>query len=165
MLEARTSTSTGLPPITQIAFLTCRAQYPGGPNRCVSVSSLSARPSPVNWRVGIHDFTFEACSSFTRVTACRVAARPKADVCPEASIRLVKLVLVGPGLRPRRRASARRYLYRILRFNAMLHSGQSYSEKSHAGIARTTRPDVSPAGRCPDRAPHRSWRATAGAGR
>src|SRR5579872_6373977 len=77
MLEARTSTSTGLPPITQIAFLACRAQYPGGPNRCVSVSSLSARPSPVNRRVGVHDFTFEACSSFTRVTACKVACPPK----------------------------------------------------------------------------------------
>src|SRR5713226_929037 len=24
------------PPITQTTFLTCRAQYPGGPNRCVS---------------------------------------------------------------------------------------------------------------------------------
>src|SRR5580704_6720962 len=71
------STSAGSPPITQINFLTCRAHYPGGPNRCVSVSSLSARPSPVNRRVGIHDFTFEACSSFTRVTACKVARPPK----------------------------------------------------------------------------------------
>jgi len=39
--------------------------------------SLSARPSPVNRRVGIHDFTFEACSSFTRVTACKIARPPK----------------------------------------------------------------------------------------
>jgi hypothetical protein len=43
----------------------------------VSVSSLSARPSPFNRRVGIHDFTFGACSSFTRVTACQVACPPK----------------------------------------------------------------------------------------
>jgi len=35
------------------------------------------RPSPVNRRVGIHNFTFEACSSFTRVTACKVACPPK----------------------------------------------------------------------------------------
>jgi hypothetical protein len=49
----------------------------------------AARPSPNNGRVGIHNFTFEACSSFTRVTACKVAARPKADPCPEASIRPV----------------------------------------------------------------------------
>jgi hypothetical protein len=76
MLEAQTH-QPGSPPITQIAFLTCRAHYPGGPNRCVSVSFLSARPSPVNRRVGIHDFTFEACSSFTRVTACKVACPPK----------------------------------------------------------------------------------------
>src|ERR1700730_6904725 len=77
MLEARTPTSTGSPPITQIAFLTCRAHYPGGPNRCASVSSLSARPSPVNRRVGMHAFTLEDCPSFTRVTACKVACPPK----------------------------------------------------------------------------------------
>ena len=34
-------------------------------------------------------FTFEACSGFTRVTACKVAARPTADSCPEASTRPV----------------------------------------------------------------------------
>jgi len=49
----------------------------------VSVSSLSARPSPVNGRVGIHIFTFEACSSFTRVTACKVACPPKGGLCSE----------------------------------------------------------------------------------
>ena len=26
-------------------------------------------------RVGVHDFTFEACSSFIRITACKIAAR------------------------------------------------------------------------------------------
>jgi hypothetical protein len=71
-----TSTGSGSPPITQIAFPACRAHYPGGPDRCLSVSSLSARPSPVNRRVGIHDFTFEACSSFTHFTACRIACPP-----------------------------------------------------------------------------------------
>jgi hypothetical protein len=30
-------------------------------------------PRGLPGRVGIHDFTFEACSSFTRVTACTVA--------------------------------------------------------------------------------------------
>src|SRR5205085_7686571 len=83
------SASPGSPPITQITFPTCRAHYPGGSNRCLSVSSPFARPSPVNRRVGIHDFTFEACSSFTRVTACRIARPPKADFCPEASTRPV----------------------------------------------------------------------------
>jgi hypothetical protein len=40
------------------------------------VSSLPVQPSPFVRRVGIHDFTFEACSSFTRVTACKVAHPP-----------------------------------------------------------------------------------------
>ena len=38
--------------------------------------SLPVQPSPFVRRVGIHDFTFEACSSFTRVTACKVAHPP-----------------------------------------------------------------------------------------
>jgi hypothetical protein len=50
----------------------------------VSISSLSVLPSPVNRRVGIHDFTFGACSSFTRVAACQIACPPIADVGPEA---------------------------------------------------------------------------------
>src|SRR3954471_21443077 len=41
-----------------------------------SVPSLFARPAPVNRRVGIRDFTFEACSGFTRVTACRITRPP-----------------------------------------------------------------------------------------
>jgi hypothetical protein len=40
------------------------------------VSSLSVLPSPLPGRVGVHITTFEACSSFTRVTACRVAHLP-----------------------------------------------------------------------------------------
>jgi hypothetical protein len=39
-------------------------------------SSLSVLPSPLPWRVGVHITTFEACSSFTRVTACKVAHPP-----------------------------------------------------------------------------------------
>jgi len=35
-----TSTRPGSPPITQIPFPACRAHYPGGPARCLSVSSL-----------------------------------------------------------------------------------------------------------------------------
>jgi len=81
-VEGATFARAGSPPITQITFLACHAQYPGGPNRCLSVSSLFARPSPVNRRVGIHDFTFGACPSFTRVTACKVAARPRRTLVP-----------------------------------------------------------------------------------
>jgi hypothetical protein len=40
------------------------------------VSSLSVLPSPFAWRVGVHIVTFEACSRFTRVTACKVAHPP-----------------------------------------------------------------------------------------
>jgi hypothetical protein len=36
------------------------------------------RPSPLFRRVGIHDFTFEACSGFTRVMARSIAQPPKA---------------------------------------------------------------------------------------
>src|ERR1700730_1122913 len=39
-------------------------------------SSLSVLPSPLSGRVGVPITTFEACSSFTRVTACRVAHPP-----------------------------------------------------------------------------------------
>src|SRR5215813_5651430 len=44
----------------------------------MSISSSSARPSPIAGRVGIRDFTFEACSGFTHVTARPVAQPPKA---------------------------------------------------------------------------------------
>jgi hypothetical protein len=37
------------------------------------VSSLPVLPSPFLRRVGVHIFTFEACSRFTRVTACKIA--------------------------------------------------------------------------------------------
>ena len=43
----------------------------------MSIASPSTRPSPNLRRVGIHDFTFEACSGFTRVTAHRIAQPPK----------------------------------------------------------------------------------------
>jgi hypothetical protein len=42
----------------------------------LSISSPSARPSPNRGRVGIRNFTFEACSGFTHVTARRIARPP-----------------------------------------------------------------------------------------
>jgi hypothetical protein len=84
--EARPPPIPSLPHSLQIAFLTCRAHYPGGPVQVLvgccygalprRVSSLPVQLSPFVRRVGIHDFTFEACSSFTRVTACQVAHPP-----------------------------------------------------------------------------------------
>ena len=47
-----------------------------GELRVPGVSSLSMQPSQLSGRVGVHIVTFEACSSFTRVTACRVAHPP-----------------------------------------------------------------------------------------
>ena len=44
----------------------------------VSIASPSTRPSPLFRRVGIHIFTFEACSGFTHVTARWIAQPPKA---------------------------------------------------------------------------------------
>ncbi len=44
----------------------------------MTVSSRPVLPSPLFRRVGVHHFTFEACSGFTRVTARRIAQSPKA---------------------------------------------------------------------------------------
>jgi len=43
------------------------------------------RPSPSLRKVGDHIGLFEACSTFTRVTACRLAESPKRPVCLEGS--------------------------------------------------------------------------------
>src|SRR5665811_792349 len=53
------------------------------------VSSGSARPSPLKRRVGINIAAFEACSSFTRVTARQVARPPFRGLCREAPARPV----------------------------------------------------------------------------
>ena len=55
----------------------------------VSVASRLVLPSPFPRRVDVHNFAFEACSSFTRVTACRVARPPYSGLCHEASTRPV----------------------------------------------------------------------------
>jgi len=44
----------------------------------LSIASPFARPSPNRGRVGVHIFTFEACSDFTRVAARWIAQPPKA---------------------------------------------------------------------------------------
>ena len=79
MFEAATSDPDGSPPIARITLPTCRAHYPDGPRWVhMSIASPSTRPSPLFRRVGIHTFTFEACSGFTHVTARRIAQPPKA---------------------------------------------------------------------------------------
>ena len=77
-VEAATLAATGLP---RCADYLSDVLFPL-PRRIervhLSISSPSARPSPLKGRVGIRDFTFEACSGFTHVTARRIAQPPKA---------------------------------------------------------------------------------------
>ncbi len=79
---------------TDLAPWTCRRHYPGGPlgriargtaysNRFPARQRL--RPSLSLCKVGIHIGRFEACSTFTRVTACLLAASPKRRICLEGS--------------------------------------------------------------------------------
>ena len=49
------------------------------------------RPSPNIGRVGFHIFTFEACSRFTHVTACRFAATRMVYFCLQCFSRKVSL--------------------------------------------------------------------------
>jgi hypothetical protein len=49
------------------------------------------RPSPNLGRIGVHIFTFEACSRFTRVTACRFAATLTVYFCLQSFSRQVSL--------------------------------------------------------------------------
>ncbi len=65
----------------------CCRHYPGGPlGRIAHGTAYSSRflarqrlrPSPPSCRVGVHIGRFEACSTFTRVTACLLAAWPEA---------------------------------------------------------------------------------------
>ena len=65
------SARPGVPPIAQTTFPAGCA--PITPPVRVSVSSRLLLPSQESSRVGVHHLRFEACSGFTRVTACRVA--------------------------------------------------------------------------------------------
>ena len=79
LCEVATLMPERVSPVTRITFPTCRAHYPGGPDGCVCrLLPHPLRPSPYLRRVGIRNFTFEACSGFTRVTAHRIAQPPKA---------------------------------------------------------------------------------------
>jgi hypothetical protein len=51
---------------------------------CVDASP-PAWPSPFTWRVGIHDFPFEACSGFTRVYGPTDCSTAQGGLCHEAS--------------------------------------------------------------------------------
>jgi hypothetical protein len=65
----------GFPCLRRCPVQTCRRPYPGGtPGGITSFPGcLGQRPSPWCGRVGSHIGLFEACSAFTRVTACLLA--------------------------------------------------------------------------------------------
>ncbi len=69
---------------------------------------IAHRPSPFLRRVGVHDFTFEACSGFTRVTAHGVANPPEVGIVPEGSTLGVTPIVVRVATE-----SSRRLLRRI----------------------------------------------------
>src|SRR3954453_6865806 len=73
-LEARPPPAPGTPHSLRSPSLHAVLTTPVDRNRCLLVPSLSARPSPFFRRVGIHIVTFEACSSFTRVTPAQLLA-------------------------------------------------------------------------------------------
>ena len=73
---AATSVSPGSPPITRITLPTCRFHVPDGSERVHLSECFPVHPAfPVVPAIGIHIFTFEACSGFTHVTARRIRLR------------------------------------------------------------------------------------------
>ena len=70
---------TGLPRLPETPFQRAVPITPADRDRCICrLLPRPTRPSPLFRRVGIRDFTFEACSDFNRVTARRIAQPPKA---------------------------------------------------------------------------------------
>jgi len=89
----------------------CCRHYPGGPlgriargtvysNRALARQRL--RPSPSQCKVGAHIGRFEACSTFTRVTACLLAASPEATHLSRRLRRLRYLRRRSDSYRPER---------------------------------------------------------------
>ena len=78
-LRARPSSPPGLPRLPVSLFQRAVPTTPADQDGCTCrLLPPPARPSPDHRRVGIRDFTFEACSGFTRITARWIAQPPKA---------------------------------------------------------------------------------------
>ena len=70
---------TGLPRLPETPFRRAVSTTPVDRNGCrCRLLPHPTRPSPLFRRVGVHDFTFEACSGFTHVTARQIDQPPKA---------------------------------------------------------------------------------------
>jgi len=76
-LRATTSHRRGFPCSDDFLFHACRRHYPGGTARCCRYHVGRRRPSLKTRQVGFRNFLFEACSAFTRVSACMVAKSPQ----------------------------------------------------------------------------------------
>ena len=77
--RARPSSPPGLPRLPVSLFQRAVPITPADQDGCTCrLLPRPARPSPYLRRVGIRDFTFEACSGFTRITARWIAQPPKA---------------------------------------------------------------------------------------
>ena len=75
----------GLPVLRTLSLCTCCRHYPGA---AAGRTLRSASPSRINLprkgcRVGLRIVLFEACSAFTRVTACTLALSPIRDTLTE----------------------------------------------------------------------------------
>jgi hypothetical protein len=78
-LETRSPPAAGLPRLPETPFRHAVPTTPADRDRCsCRLLPYPVRPSPNLRRVGIRNFTFEACSGFTYVTACRIAQPPSA---------------------------------------------------------------------------------------
>ena len=74
------SLSTGLPRLRDPLSRRAVPITPVDRSRCVCrLLPQIVLPSPNSGRVGVHNFPFEACSGFIRITARRVARPPEAD--------------------------------------------------------------------------------------
>ena len=77
--RARPSSPPGLPRLPVSLFQRAVPTTPADQDGCTCrLLPRPARPSPDHRRVGIRDFTFKACSGFTRITARWIAQPPKA---------------------------------------------------------------------------------------
>jgi hypothetical protein len=75
----------GLPVLRALSLCTCCRHYPGAASgRTASLTSPSRISLPRKGRrVGLRIVLFEACSAFTRVTACTLAPSPIRDALSE----------------------------------------------------------------------------------
>jgi hypothetical protein len=116
-LTVRPSPGSGLPRLPAPPFQRAMPTTPADRNGCICrLLPHPARPSPNLRRVGIHDFTFEACSGFTLVTARWIAQPPKGGLCHEAPAQPVTQPSRSSATRSNRQLSGWILLPLVLRY-------------------------------------------------